>query len=75
MSIRVQCYAGFRAEQEPLAFWLGERKIVVRNIIDRWFAPSQRWFKVEGDDGHNYILRHDELSGQWDLAAFTRMTP
>ncbi len=72
MSIRVECYAGFRAEQEPIAFWLGERKITVRAILDRWFAPSQRWFRVDADDGHVYVLRHDELGEQWDVAAFTR---
>ncbi|HXW63555.1 MAG TPA: hypothetical protein VEK74_00610 [Burkholderiaceae bacterium] len=72
MSIRVECYAGFRAEQEPTAFWLGERKIAVRAIVDRWFAPGQRWFRVDADDGHVYVLRHDESSGQWDVAAFTR---
>lgn len=72
MSIRVECYAGFRAEQEPIAFWLGERKIAVRAILDRWFAPNQRWFRVDADDGHVYVLRHDESSGQWELAAFTR---
>jgi len=72
MSIRVECYAGFRAEQEPIAFWLGERKIGVRAIVDRWFAPTQRWFRVDADDGHVYVLRHDESSGQWDLAAFAR---
>ena len=75
MSIRVQSYAGYRAEQEPVAFWLGERKILVRAIVDRWFAPAQRWFKVDADDGHVYVLMHDEVSGQWDLAAFTRGTP
>jgi hypothetical protein len=72
MSIRVECYAGFRAEQEPLAFWLGERRLVVRGIADRWFAPEERWFKVHAEDGHVYILRHDESTGDWDLAAFTR---
>jgi len=72
MSIRVECYAGFRAEQEPIAFWLGERKIAVRAIVDRWYAPTQRWFRVDADDGHVYVLRHDESSGQWDVAAFTR---
>jgi len=30
MAIRVECYAGYRGEQEPLAFWLGERL----NMID-----------------------------------------
>ena len=72
MSIRVECYCGYRAEQEPIAFWLGERKIAVRAIVDRWFAPKQRWFRVDADDGHVYVLRHDESSGQWDVAAFTR---
>jgi len=72
MPIRVESYAGYRAEQEPLAFWLGERKIAVRAIVDRWHAPAQRWFKVQADDGHAYVLRHDESSGEWELVAFTR---
>jgi hypothetical protein len=71
MSIPVECYAGYRGEQEPRAFWLGERRIEVNAVIDRWYAPSQRWFKVAADDGDTYILRHDEMSGEWELAAFT----
>ena len=46
MAIRVECYAGYRGEQEPLAFWLGERRLAVRAVVDRWFAPTQRWFKL-----------------------------
>ena len=71
MAIRVECYAGYRGEQEPLAFWLGERRIAVREVVDRWFAPTQRWFKLEADDGHMYVVRHDEATGDWELAAFT----
>jgi hypothetical protein len=70
MSIRVECYSGFRAEQEPLAFGLGQRRVAVRAIVDRWFAPKERWSKVDADDGHVYVLRHDESSGDWDIAAF-----
>lgn len=72
MAIRVECYAGYRGEQEPTAFWLGERRLVVRDIVDRWFAPASRWFKVAADDGDTYILRHDETGGTWELAAYTR---
>ena len=72
MAIRVECYAGYRGEQEPLAFWLGERRLAVQSIVDRWFAPSQSWFKVGADDGNVYVLRLDETSGVWDVAAFTR---
>src|SRR6184192_4248212 len=70
MAIRVECYAGYRGEQEPLAFWLGGRRLVVRGIVDRWFAPRQRWFKVDADDGQMYVLRHNEASGDWELAAY-----
>ena len=72
MSIRVECYAGYRGEQEPRAFWLGERRFEVREVVDRWFAPEKRWFRVDADDGDMYILRHDEASGEWDLAAYRR---
>ena len=71
MPIRVECYSGYRAEQEPLAFWCGERRFEVRAIVDRWVAPAQRWFKVDADDGNVYILRHDEASGDLEIAAFT----
>jgi hypothetical protein len=35
MPIRVECYAGYRAEQEPLAFWSGDRRLEVKGIVDR----------------------------------------
>jgi len=71
MAIRVECYAGYRGEQEPMAFWLGSRRLEVRAIVDRWFGPESRWFRVDADDGHRYVLRHDEAHDAWELAAFT----
>ena len=72
MPIRFESYAGYRGEQEPFAFWLGENRIAVREVTDRWFAPTQRWFKVDADDGHVYVLRQDETSGDWEIAAYRR---
>ena len=72
MAIRVECCAGDRSEQEPYAFWLGNRRLAVRGIVDRWFGPAQRWVKLDAEDGNIYILRHDEATGDWELAAFTR---
>ena len=45
MSIRVECDSGYRGELEPSAFWLGERRLAVRALTDRWYAPQLRWFK------------------------------
>ena len=70
MSICVECYRGYRGELEPSAFWLGERRLAVRALTDRWYAPQQRWFRVEADDGSMYVLRHDEASGNWEIAAY-----
>lgn len=72
MEIRVECYAGYRGEQEPRAFWLGKRRIAAIEILDRWMAPDHRYFKIRGSDGHIYVLRNDETKNEWTLGAFTR---
>lgn len=72
MPIRVESYAGYRGDQEPVAFWLGERRLSVRAIVDRWFAPTQRWFRVDADDDNMYVLRLNESTGDWDIAAYRR---
>jgi len=69
MKISVQCYAGYRGEEEPRAFALGERRLGVEEILDRWLGPDHRYFKVSADDGCAYILRHDTASDTWELAA------
>jgi hypothetical protein len=72
MALRVESSAGPRGEPEPSVVWFGERRVAVRAVVDRWFAPAMRWFRIDGDDGQLYVLRHDEATGQWDLAALTR---
>ena len=69
MRIQVECYAGYRDAEEPRSFTLGERRFAVVEIIDRWFAPDHRYFKVKSDDGRMFVLRYDANSGDWELAA------
>ena len=68
--IRVECYAGYRADQRPLRFTLRERTFEVRQIEDQWYSPAAVYFRVKADDGNLYVLRHDEESDRWTLAAF-----
>jgi hypothetical protein len=70
MEVRVECYAGYRGEETPRAFFLGERRIDVVEVRDRWLAPDHRYFKIEGDDHGLYILRHDVVSDKWELTLF-----
>jgi hypothetical protein len=75
MKIHVECHAGYRGDQEPRAFTLGERRFEVKEILDRWIAPDHRYFKVQADDGRTLILRHDEAAGDWDLAGLVGPEP
>jgi len=68
MTIHVGCHAGYRGEGEPRAFTLGETRLEVVEILDRWMDPGHRYFKVKADDGRMLILRHDSASGEWTLA-------
>jgi hypothetical protein len=72
MAIRVDRCAGYRGDQEPVAFWLGEHRLTVRDVVDRWLALEQRWFKVDANDGNVYVVRPDELGGEWEIVAYTR---
>ena len=73
--VRVECYAGYRGEETPRRFFLRSRKIEVVEIIDRWLDPDHRYFKLRGDDGDLYILRHGIPEGQWQLTFYAREPP
>jgi hypothetical protein len=68
--IRVDCYAGYIGEEIPRRFFIKDRRIEIIEIIDRWLAPDYRYFKVRGDDGSRYIIRHDTENGHWELTMF-----
>jgi hypothetical protein len=70
--LRVECHAGHRADERPLRFFLGDRPVEVIAIIDSWVGPDHRYFKLRGDDGDVYILRHDTNADAWDLTMFAR---
>ena len=74
LAIQVECYAGHRGEETPRAILLGDRRIQAAAILDLWLAPDHRYFKVRGDDGDIYIVRHDVATGLWELTMFERGT-
>jgi hypothetical protein len=68
--IRVECYSGYRGEQTPVRFYLGEREVEVDQVLDQWIDPRHRYFKVRGGDGGIYILRHDTKADIWQMTLF-----
>jgi len=65
--VKVDCYAGHRGEETPRRLEIEGRLIEVVAVIDRWLSPDHRYFKVRGDDGAVYLLRHEEAVDRWEL--------
>lgn len=74
MILRVQCYAGRKADERPVRFHLGGNEYVVEEVLDQWYGPEATFYKVRADDGNLYILRHDYVPDEWRLESFRRLT-
>ncbi len=72
MKLHVETYSGFKADERPLRFQLGERWLDVQEILDRWYDPDASYFRVRASDSGVYILRHTEPAGAWTLESYRR---
>lgn len=72
LEIKVDCYAGHRGEETPRALTIGARRVEVVEVRDRWLAPDHRYFKLRGEDGDIYLVRHDPNADRWELTMFAR---
>jgi len=69
--MRVECYAGYRANERPIRFTLRGRVFEITDVEDRWFSPGAMYFRVRtAGDGDYFILRHDEAQDVWSMDAF-----
>jgi hypothetical protein len=73
--IRVECYAGFKADERPLRFFIAEQCYQVAEALDQWYGPDSVYFRVRADDGNVYILRGTNAGQQdvWTLESFRRL--
>jgi len=67
MKVRVVCYEGYKAEETPRAFLLGERRVEVVRVLDRWRGEDHEYVKLDGSDGASYILRYDRSRDEWEI--------
>jgi hypothetical protein len=63
MKLSVECYAGHKADERPVRFWLDGKQFRVEAVFDQWYGLDGILFKVRADDGNLYILdnRHRAL--------------
>lgn len=73
MTLEVQTYAGYKPDERPLRFRLGDQWLEVEELLDRWYDPQATYFKVRASDGAHYVLKHDERADAWTLEAFRKL--
>jgi hypothetical protein len=67
ISLTVETYSGYKADEQPVALRIRGRRIAVREILDRWYGEDHAYFKLSGEDGIVYIIRLDRSSDAWEL--------
>lgn len=68
--VRVECYAGQRADERPLRIVFDSQSLEIRELEDRWYSPGATYFRVLAANGDRYVLRHDDAQDVWSLTAF-----
>jgi len=71
MELTVESQPTADGGRDPQVIWFGHRRVEVQAVLDRWYGPGHRWWKVATSDGP-YVLRRDEASGDWELVAVVR---
>ena len=74
--VQVECYSGYKADERPLRFFLGDIGYSVEEVLDQWYDPGSTYFRVKADDGNLYVLRHawGEDPCLWTLEAFRNVS-
>lgn len=73
LAIKVECYAGYKADERPLRFSLlspsaqAVRALEVKKILDQWYGPGYQCFRLCAGDKNVYVLRHDLNEDRWTL--------
>ncbi len=70
MKVRVLCYEGYKARETPRAFYIGENRLEVVEVVDRWLGEDYEYVKLSASDGNVYILRYDPAKDEWEITLF-----
>lgn len=67
MKIKVKTYSGYKTNERPTSFVIGERIFKVEEVLDRWYGEDHDYFKLRADDDCTYIIRYDRAEDEWEL--------
>jgi hypothetical protein len=65
--IHVSCYSGYKADERPINFTVRGRKLMIEEILDRWYGVNDSYFKILADDKKVYLIKYDQDKDLWTL--------
>jgi hypothetical protein len=68
--VRVECYAGYKANERPARVLLDGQMVDVAEVEDRWYSPGTTYFRVLLNNGERYVLCRQEAQDAWTIEAF-----
>jgi len=75
--VEVQTYSGTTADERPVSFFFNNKKIMIEDIIDRWYesgekagGPVYHYFKIHAPENQIFILRHNVNRDIWSVLLF-----
>jgi len=73
--VRVECYAGYKADERPARGLLGRQMVEIAVVEDRWYSPGSTYFRILLSNGERYVLRRQEAQDVWTIEAFRAANP
>ena len=70
MEVRVETYTDEGGVEKVRRVRFDSRQIEIAENLDQWHGTDYRYFKVRGNDGNLYILRHNETRADWELTMY-----
>jgi len=74
-STTVKCYSGYRADERPMSFRMGDRDLKVLRILDSHRDPDHFYFKVQTDDGELHLLKRVQREDTWMVMKLKNSAP
>lgn len=70
---KVETHSGYKADEYPIRFWIGKRRLDIIDIEDRWYSPDHYYFKVFADDANRYILKKSIPDEYWTVIGVSKV--
>ncbi len=72
--IEVECYAGYKGDEIPRAFFRDGRRVEVVEVMDRWYeggisrgAVQQDYYRVLTGEGDVALIRYNHVFERWSI--------